>query len=105
MSKLKVLIIGSKENKKYLLRALNLKNCKVIFHDEDKEFGIFQGFLFDIKSINLLGGYRYYDSTDELDYSFGLKMNYNNIEIGIATLLKEEDSLSPSTFYQISYHF
>ena len=76
-----------------------------IFHDEDKEFGIFQGFLFDIKSINLLGGYRYYDSTDELDYSFGLKMNYNNIEIGIATLLKEEDSLSPSTFYQISYHF
>ena len=36
MSKSKILIIGSKENKKLLLKGLNLKNSKVIFHDEDK---------------------------------------------------------------------
>ena len=36
MAKLKVLIIGIKEDKKILLNYLNLKSYEIIFHDEDK---------------------------------------------------------------------
>lgn len=36
MAKLKVLIVGSKEDKKILLNYLNLKSYEIIFYDEDK---------------------------------------------------------------------
>ena len=46
MAKLKVLIIGSKEDKKILLNYLNLKSYEIIFHDEDKRSINFKYFSF-----------------------------------------------------------
>ncbi len=48
MAKLKVLIIGSKKEKKILLNYLNLKSYEIIFHDEDKRSISFKYFSFKI---------------------------------------------------------
>ena len=76
-----------------------------VFHDEDKEFGTYQGFVFDNQLFDIIGGVRYYHESKELDLSFGFNITYNNINLAVATLIKEEESLSSPIFYQISYHF
>ena len=76
-----------------------------IFHDEDKKYGTYQGFIFDSQLFDLIGGVRYYYESEESDISFGFNITYNNIKLAISTLIKEEESLSSPIFYQISYHF
>ena len=76
-----------------------------VFHDEDKEFGTYQGFVFDNQLFDIVGGVRYYHESKESDLSFGFNITYNNINLAVATLIKEEESLSSPIFYQISYHF
>ena len=76
-----------------------------MFYDEDKEFGTYQGFVFENHFFNIIGGVRYYYESKETDLSFGFNITYNNIKLAVATLIKEEESLSAPIFYQISYHF
>ena len=76
-----------------------------MFHDKDKEFGTYQGFVFENHFFDIIGGVRYYYESKETDLSFGFNITYNNIKLAVATLIKEEESLSAPIFYQISYHF
>lgn len=76
-----------------------------VFHDEDKDFGTYQGFVFSNQLFDVIGGARYYHESEETDISFGFNLTYNKIKLSVATLIKEDESLSSPIFYQISYHF
>ena len=94
-------IIGTSQKIKSFPVTLNFD---LFYNSSDDMLGSYQGIFFEGKMVNLTAGYRYNYELEELDTSLGISLLWNNLELSMSYLIKDNKDIGNPIFYQLSYY-